>query len=546
MGAGSLALWKFPHVLDRVPLKNATTGQIRPPEVAMQYLNRRRFIQCSAAVAALGFAPGLAIADRKRGGHLRVGLAGGSSQDTLDQLTYVSESTWIVSSNVKNNLIEIDEMNQFVPGLAERWEVSPDATRFSFFLRKGVTFHSGKTLTADDIVASLNIHRGESSVSPAKEEMRDVVDITADGSQRVNVTFSNPNIDFLSLVTTFNFGILPASNGNVDRLTKDGTGPYILESFEPGRKIVLRRNQNYWKPGVAFFDTAEVIFIEDDAARMNAIRTGLVDVVNKVDLKTASVLKRVKGIRVEDVKTEQFNSFAMMMDTVPFNDNNVRLALKYGVDREELVNKILRGYGSIGNDHPIGVSNRFFNPNLKQIEYDADKAKYYLKQAGLSRLDVSLSASDAGFPGGVGAASLFQSSASAAGIDINVVREPDDGFYENVWLKKPFATVFWGKLASVGLQFSQAYLPAATWNETHCDLPQVTELIRTARGIVDDAKRGEIYHELQSIIHEQGGSIIPMFTNFVWAVRDNVQHGPNLQNDLTLDGLKCFQRWWFA
>ncbi|ACI59647.1 extracellular solute-binding protein family 5 (plasmid) [Rhizobium leguminosarum bv. trifolii WSM2304] len=511
----------------------------------MQYLNRRRFMQLSAAVAASGFAPGFARAEGKRGGHLRVGLAGGSSQDTLDQLTYVSDATWIFSSNVRNNLVEIDELNQQVPGLAERWEVSPDATRFSFFIRKGVTFHSGKTLTADDVVASLNIHRGETSQSPAKEEMRDVVDIKADGS-RVDVTFSTPNIDFLSLVTTFNFGILPVADGKIDRLTKDGTGPYMLESFEPGQSIILKRNPNYWKPEAGFFDTAEVTFIEDDAARMNAIRTGLVDVVNKVDLKTASVLKRVKGIRVEDIKTEQFNSFAMMIDTAPFNDNNIRLALKYGVNREELVKKILLGYGSIGNDHPVGVTNKFFNSQIQQTEFDADKAKYYLKQAGLTRLDVSLSASDAGFPGAVGSSSLYQSSAAAAGININVVREPNDGFYENVWLKKPFATVFWGKLASVGLQFSQAYLPGATWNETHCNLPQVTELIRTARGIVDETKRGEIYHELQSVIHEQGGSIIPMFTNFVWAVRDNVQHGPNLQNDLTLDGLKCFQRWWFA
>ncbi|WP_442220363.1 ABC transporter substrate-binding protein [Rhizobium sp. 2YAF20] len=475
-----------------------------------------------------------------------MGLAGGSSQDTLDQFTYVSDAMWVVSSNVKNNLIELDEMNRPVPGLAERWEVSPDAKKFSFFIRKGVTFHSGKPLTADDVVASLNIHRSDDSLSPAKEEMKNVTDVKADGPLKVDVVFSRPNIDFLSLVTTFNFGILPSVGGKVDRTTKDGTGAYSLEEFEPGRRMLLKRNPNYWDPKVGFFDTAEVTFIEDDAARMNAIRTGIVDIVNKVDLKTAAMLKRAKGIRVEDIKTEQFNSFAMMMDVKPFNDNNVRMALKYGVNREELVNKILLGYGSVGNDHPVGASNKFFNANIPQTIYDPDKAKYYLKQAGLTSLNVSLSAADQGFAGAVGASALYQASAAAAGININVVREPDDGFYENVWLKKPFTTVFWGRLASVGLQFSQAYLPGAAWNETHCNLPKVSDLIETARGTIDDNKRGEIYRDLQEIIHNEGGSIIPMFQNFVWAVRDNVQHGTDLQNDLTLDGLKCFQRWWFA
>lgn len=512
----------------------------------MVYLNRRRLLQCAGAIALTGFAPRLGMAAAKRGGHLRVGLAGGSSQDSLDQLTYVADSTWIISGNVKNCLIETDEFNRLAPALAERWEVSPEATRFSFFLRKDVTFHSGKTLTSDDVVASLNIHLGDDTISPAKEEMRNVTEIKADGPLKVDVTFSRPNIDFLSLVSTWNFGIMPSSDGKVDRQTKDGTGAFILESFEPGRHILLKRNPNYWNSDIGGFDTVEVIYIEDDAARMNAIRTGRVDVVNKVDLKTAAMLKRTKGIRVEELKAEQFNTFAMMMDTAPFNDNNVRLALKHGVNREELVTKVLNGFGSVGNDHPIGASNKFFNPNIPQIQYDPDKSKYYLKQAGLTSLDVSLSASDIGFPGGVNAASLYQASAGPGGININVIREPDDGFYDNVWLKKPFVTVFWGKLASVGLQFSQAYSPNAAWNETHCNIPKVTELMETARGIVDDAKRAEIYHELQLLIHEQGGSIIPMFTNFVWAVRDNVQHGPDMQNDLTLDGLKCFQRWWFA
>lgn len=513
----------------------------------MVQVNRRTFLQGVGGVALAGIAgrPTFAQSTPKRGGHLRVGLSGSTSQDTMDQMTWLGDGTWLLAQNVKNNLIEHDEFNKLTPALAESWEISPDATKFTFKLRKDVTFHSGKTLDAQDVIASINIHRADDTISPMKDYLKHITEIKDDGPLTVHVTLDRPNVDFIALMSSFNAGILPAKDGVVDRQTKDATGAYIIESFEPGRSLALKRNPNYWNGANAgFVETVEVVFIEDDAARMNAIRSGRVDIVNKVDLKTIGLMKRVRGIKVEDIKSGQLYSLPMMMDTPPFNDVNVRRALKYAINRQEMIDKVLYGYGTIGNDHPIAPSREFSNTSIPQTEYDPDKAKYYLKQAGLTQLEAPLSVSNTGFPGAVDTSALFQASAAAADIRLNVTREPEDGYFENVWLVKPFVASFWLQHPSVGLQFSDGYLPGVPWNETHCNIERVTKLITEAQGTIDDAKRGEMYGEIQAVLHDEGGVIVPAFPNYVWATRENVKHGPNVASNYTLDGLKFIQRWW--
>jgi peptide/nickel transport system substrate-binding protein len=147
----------------------------------------------------------------------------------------------------------------------------------------------------------------------------------------------------------------------------------------------------------------------------------------------------------------------MRTDTPPFDNNEVRQALKYAVDREALLQSVLRGHGVLGNDHPIGRSNRYHADELEQRTYDPDKAKFHLKNAGLSSLKVDLSAADAAFAGAVDAAVLYKEHAAKPGIEINVVREPNDGYWSNVWLKKPWCAVYWGGRPTEDWMFSTAY-----------------------------------------------------------------------------------------
>jgi len=235
----------------------------------------------------------------------------------------------------------------------------------------------------------------------------------------------------------------------------------------------------------------------------------------------------------------------MLMDVPPFDNNHVRLALKLGLDREQMLKTVLRGHGALGNDHPISTANRY-HADLAQRHYDPDRAKWHLKQAGMSSVKVSLSAADAAFAGAVDAAVLYKENAAKAGIDINVVREPDDGYWSDVWLKKAWCAVYWGGRPTEDWMFSTAYARGVPWNDTHFDHARFNELLVAARTELDEFKRGAMYAEMQRIVRDEGGVVVPLFANYVVAMSDKVKHDKQIAANWDLDGFKCVERWWFG
>lgn len=488
-----------------------------------------------------------AYAAPKRGGHLRIGLSSGSTQDSMDPVNPFYDSVLLATASSRSSLTRVEADGTVSPHLAVKWEPSNALTKWTFELRPGVSFHSGRALAVEDVIASINIHRGAETTSPLKSLLAPVKDIVADGAGKVAFALDAPNADFPKVVSDIRLVVLPSKDGKVDRQSTDGTGPYILESYVPGERFRLKRNPNYWDlDKAAFFDSAEVLIITDAAARMNALRSGQVDLINTADLKTLDMLKRVPNVKVEDLPSGRFYMFGMMYDVAPFNDKNVRNALKYAINRQEFVSKILLGHGTLGNDQPIDSRHQYFNPEIPQTEFDPDKAKHFLKQAGLSALKVPLSVSEAAFQGATAAGSLYVASAAQAGITIDMTREPDDGYFDNVWSKKPFTADWWTKQTSADAQFSQGFGTNAPYNATHFKKERFEKLLLEARGTLDEAKRKPMYQELQTMIHEESGAVIPVFANFVWASKANVTHQPDLNSDWDLDGFRCIERWWFA
>jgi peptide/nickel transport system substrate-binding protein len=271
-----------------------------------------------------------------------------------------------------------------------------------------------------------------------------------------------------------------------------------------------------------------------------------VDVIDAVDLNTVDLLKRAKGVKVLATTGTQHYTFPMDTRAAPFSDNNVRQALKYAIDRQELLDKILSGYGAIGNDHPIGRSNRYFAADLEQKVYDPDKAKFYLKKAGLDTLTVSLSSADSAFPHAVDAAILYSEKAAKAGVTINVVREPSDGYWSNVWMKKPFCACYWGGRPTEDWMFATAYAAGAPWNDTFWNNERFNALLKEARSELDESKRRQMYAELQDIVANQGGVVIPMFASYVMGHSDKIAHPDKVAANWTLDGFRAVERWWFV
>ncbi len=245
-----------------------------------------RVLACGMALpAATALLSGTAMADMpKRGGRVRVALGLGSTTDSLDPATFNDTYMQVVGFGFRNCLTEVSNEDELLGELAESWEASPDASTWTFELRKGVEFHSGKTLDSGDVIASVAHHLAEDSSSPAKGILASIVDMKADGKNVVVFTLGEGNADFPFLLSDYHIGICPVVDGALDWKSGDGTGGYVLQEFDPGVRSFLTRNPNYWKADHAFFDEAEVLSTIDVAARMSALTSGAVDVIDRVDL----------------------------------------------------------------------------------------------------------------------------------------------------------------------------------------------------------------------------------------------------------------------
>ncbi len=511
-------------------------------------ISRRGVLQGSAALGTAALISPLvtrrAAAAPKKGGVLRIALAHGQTSDNYDPGSWTNAYVQVFAHARHGYLTEVAADGSLIGEIAESWESSPDASVWTFAIRPGITYHSGKTVTPEDVVASLKFHQGDESTSAAKPFVDPIKELKVDGNN-VIITLESGNADFPFIMSDYHLPIMPATaDGKIDPKSPDGAGGYIVKEYEPGVRASLERNPNYWKTDRAFFDGIEMLSILDPAARQSALRTGDVDVIDQVDLKTVHLFNRVPDVTVLSTTGTQHYTFAMDTRAEPFSDPNVRLALKHSIDRQELVDKILFGYGDIGNDHPISKSNRY-HADLEQNSYDPEKAKAYLKKAGLDSLDVSLSAADAAYSGAVDAALLYAEQAKPAGINIKVVREPNDGYWSDVWMKKPWSAVYWGGRPTEDWMFTTAYAKGAAWNDSFWDNERFNKLLVEARSELDDDKRREMYGEMQDIVRTDGGVIVPMFASYVMAHNNKVKTPEVVGANWTLDGFRAPERWWF-
>ncbi len=513
-------------------------------------MSRRDFVQLSMAAGfTLAAAKELYIdtvrAEPKKGGTFRLGSGHGATTDSLDPATWANGFVGDIGPGVfGNTLVEIDRTNSVIPGLAESFESSPTADKWVFKLRQGVTFHNGKSLTANDVVASFNHHRGEDSKSAVKSALASIKEIKADGPDTVIFELEAGSADFPYVTTDYHLTIYQANDdGSIAWEEGIGTGAFILENYDQGVSLKAKRNPNYY--GNAYFDEIEMLTLGDVVARTNALISGDVHYIDRPDLKTLALLKRNKDIEIDDVTGFAHYVAPMNVTVAPFDNVDVRKALKYCFKRDAIVKKVLFGHGTAGNDNPIAPVIKYATQPEPVHQYDPDKAKFHLKKAGLNSLSVDLSTADAAFAGAIDAALLMKEHAKACNIDINVVREAADGYWSNVWMKKPWCFSYWGGRPTVDWMMTTAYSAGAAWNDTFWKHDRFNELLVAARAEIDETKRASQYAEMQQILHDDGGIMVLMFNSYVTVHSKKLAHG-DLNSNYDHDGNFIYRRWWFA
>lgn len=514
-------------------------------------ISRRSFMQQAmaaglTATVATGAWTGSARAQPKQGGTFRVASHDGATSDSHDPGAYLNFSTYLLANAYRSYLTAIKSDSSLGPDIAKEWHASPDAAEWTFALDQRAVFHSGRKVLADDVIASLNHHRGDKSTSAAKAMLKVVKDIVKNDDHSITIKLNLGMADLPWLLTDVHLAICPGnSDGSLNWQSGDGSGPYNLVTCEFGRGFDFQRHDAWHLEG-AYFDAVSIIVVNDPSARQAALIANQVDAVTQVELKTLSLLKRNPNIKIINLPSGTAITMPMHTDKAPFDNVDVRNALKYAINRKDMIEKVEFGAAALGNDFHQSPDMPNFPKGIPQREYDPDQARSLLKKAGMDGLTVDLSTADSVTSGAVDMAVLFAEHAKAAGIQINVVREPNDGYWSDVWLKKPFCVSQWGERPTPDVMYSTAYAARTAWNESRWDNARFNELLLKARAELNDSLRAEMYREMAIISRDQGGTVLPMFLNLVFASRSNVMQPDKIAVNWSLDGARGTSRWWFA
>jgi peptide/nickel transport system substrate-binding protein len=509
---------------------------------------RREFLRGAAALGiTTALSSGIMVkagyADTpKKGGTLRMGMEGGSPSDSLDPRTYADSVMIAASLAIMNCLIEFDSAGNPTGELFESWDVKPGAAEWVFNVRQGIKFSNGKTLDAEDCIYSIQIHRGETK-SPAKGILEQIKEIKALSPTQVGITLSSGNADFPVILGDYHLVVVPKDF--TDWQKPIGTGAYTLESFEPGVRLTFKNRGDYWKPGRGNFDMIELRNIQDVAARTAALQSGEVDAVNRLDARTVNLLMKDSNLKVVRTKgTGNRFCFVTRVTDKPYDNKDLRTALKYGIDREKIIESVYNGYAVPGNDHNLDALNPFYNTAMPQRKYDPDKAAFYFKKAGVSA-PLELQTSEGAWGSAVDCASLYQQALKKAGINLDVKKVSADGYWDNVWLKVPFCAVYWGRRMSADQAFTQVFGDTSDWNDTNWKVPEFQQIIKDARVETDQAKRKELYWKAQEMIADDGGFICFAITDYLDGYSNKVRgNEPHARYDLNDN--RIAEKGWFA
>ncbi len=454
---------------------------------------------------------GTELRPQRRGGVLRVGVTGGSPQDTLDPHhppTYPDQAR---VSNLYEPLFLRDPSYAVQPVIAESLEPSGDARTWTLRLRQGVEFHNGKTLDVDDVAFTLR-RIADPAIKANGAAALSNVDLA--GLRRLDartlaIPLKRPYALFKDQLAQYYLGIVPVG---FDAARPVGTGPFRFGSFTPGQSSTFPRFDRYWRTDQPYVDELVIIDFPDDGRRVQALLDGQVDAIDNLP-QTKIDMVRAIGANVLISETGSWTPFTMRVDAEPFRDVRVRRAMRLIVDRDQMVAQALNGQGRIANDlyAPFDIA---YAKDLPQRQQDLPQARSLLKQAGHEGLRIELVTSSGIGAGAVEAARLFAKQAQGAGVDTQV-HEVDGGvFYGQNYLRWPFALDYWFTRSYLPQVF-QGSQPDSPYNECHWNDARFIELIHQACGELDAARRIELLREAQKIEYDSGGYLVWGFKNQV-------------------------------
>lgn len=460
------------------------------------------------------------------GGVLRVGMV---SPENLDPATGTNDPEVLFNRTIYDFLIETTADGNLVPNLATDWTVSDDGLEYTLNLAEGVTFHDGTPLTSADVVYTFN--RLVELESQATNLMGEFA-VSAPDASTVVFTLTGVNADFLYGLATQSAYIIQEGTEEPNVLAEgdnpyanfNGTGPFILTDYSAGESATFTANENYWKEGEPTLSGLEFLFIPDTLTQIDALRSGAVDFIFKIDADQVPTLEDAGNLTILNIPTNQHPVIRIRSDEGALGeDPRVREAFKAATNRDELLATVQEGLGVVGNNDPIGPKYGDFYPGQLESVYDPELACTLIQEAtGQERLSSDFYVVDAFNYESLAVA--LQQQWEQGCIDVNILIREEGLYYSDTeWLEVDLGITGWGDRPVPQPLLTSAYMTGGPFNETHFSDPELDQLIAEAGTTTDPEARAAIYAQIAQVFADRGPIIIPWFASIIGAVSNNVQ-----------------------
>lgn len=508
-------------------------------------LDRRLFLGAAAGalVALTGCGTTASTAGTGKpqtGGRLRAAFAGGGATEVLDPHNTNLYAEIARSKALFDKLADFGSDMSPQPRLAERWEPSADLQTWRITLRKA-TFHDGKPVRAADVLSSYARITAPDSTLRAKASLG-MVDLRTSreiDERTLELRLTRPYAEFPNALAALGAAIVPEGTTTFDKPV--GSGPFRFVSFEPGRSLVVERNDDYWE-GAPYLDELEIVVSNEEAGRVNALLGGQVEYAHELTSTSARSHENEDRIKIHRLPLSNFHGVAMKVDRAPFDNADLRQAMFHLVDREELVRSALQGSGEVCNDL-YGKGYQYYADRLAQREQDLDKARALLKKAGAEGMTIDFDTSEAS-AGLKEAALAISDQAAKIGLNLNVRLGNEDTYWSDISEKGVLASYRSGAMP-LESHISQRLLTSSTTNNTKWARPEFDALYNKAQATADEAGRSAIYDQMQEQLFEEGGFLWWGVSDWIVASAVNVGGIDDKAPANTLDWAR-FDKVWLA
>ena len=411
--------------------------------------------------------------------------------------TPASATATVVFYNIQEALVKVDAQGRLVPWLAERWHTS-DNLNYTFFLKKGVRFHGGRELTAEDVKFALDRARNPETKHPHARQYEDIATIHVRDPYTVTIALKRSNAMFLYNLARQGSVIYPREAVDQQKSQPIGTGPYVLERWERGDRIVLKRNTEYHVKGLPRIERVTFRFIPDANAALAALQAGDIDVMAfGLGPESVEVVRRAPNLQLIQGETTNDVILALNNSRKPFSDVRVRRAVTHAIDKAEIVKGAMFGFGRVlgSNVDPL---NPYFVDMAKAVPHDLARAKQLLVDAGYPGGFEAVLKVPPQYPYTVRTGEVLVEQLAKAGIRVKLEQIEWGQWLDRVYKNADYDMTIIGHAEAwdAGNYANPKYY-------FRYDSPRFQTVFQESEAVLDDKKRRELYGQLQRIMSEE-------------------------------------------